>query len=431
MYCSTVLSRKNTSDFRLQILLSLFATVFAIIATIFRGVEHIGISDGHNYVDQAVQMLNGLNYMYQNPDLFQHGLGFSWSISLSFLISQSNSLLLFKLFLAVGHGLSSLLLAKIGSHLGLRRKYWVATTLLFILDPFILLAATDIQTESITTLIVIFWGYLYILPKEMNKNRNLMVFLFVLSGSYSTLMRPNSILPFLMVAAILLFKWGKEGLHKFVLVSSISIFLGIIGLFEIFITKMYRGFVFLSPVGGGNAEFMCKPDFIPQYLGYASSKQNSQINSLINTSQSSNLLLQNPGLSISQINSELTSAGIATCLNNPIQSLWVITLKVFALWRPFTVYGAYGSSILILTLAFWLPLTVSAIWYLQKKGHPKIAADLRIFFIVMSAGFAISLLLTPTQIRHRVAFAEPFYWLFAIFFVQSLRRPKTKDLSHV
>jgi hypothetical protein len=40
-------------------------------------------------------------------------------------------------------------------------------------------------------------------------------------------------------------------------------------------------------------------------------------------------------------------------------------------------------------------------------------------------GFTISLLMTPTQIRHRVAFAEPFYWIFFIVFMSEFLNGKT------
>lgn len=394
------------------------AASLAFLLTLFRGVENLGISDAHDYVDQARGMLKGASYMFANPNSFQHGLGFSWTIALTFLVSNSSSLLLFKALLSIGHGFSTFMVAKIGGQIGLGRRYWTLAAILFALDPFVLLTATDIQTESITTLIVLYWSYLYIRPREFSLHQKSFVMLFALSGCYSVLIRPNSILPFIFVACILYFRWYREGIGTTWIGLSISLFIGIVGIFEVFITRLYSAFVFLSPVGGVNAEFMCRSEFIPQYLGFASASQNAKINALISTSQSSELLHQHPGLSVAQINHDLWNVGISTCLNHPIESIWVIFLKTLALWRPFTVYGAYGSKVFVATFLLWVPLTLVTAWYLLNRKLTVVNIRLRNYFIVMSVGFTLSLLLTPTQIRHRVAFAEPFYWLFATYFLQ-------------
>ena len=63
----------------------------------------------------------------------------------------------------------------------------------------------------------------------------------------------------------------------------------------------------------------------------------------------------------------------------------------------------------------WVPLTIVVIKFLVTRNLSRNERLLRLFFLVLSFGYTASLLLTPTQIRHRVAFAEPFYWL--IFFI--------------
>jgi hypothetical protein len=198
----------------------------------------------------------------------------------------------------------------------------------------------------------------------------------------------------------------------------VSIYLFIIALFEIFLTKLYSGFVFLTPVGGTNAEFMCRKEFIPQYLGYASNSENKKINLLVNSSEEGSILLANPEFTVSELNRELIKIGAKKCLEDPLESAYIIVLKIFALWRPFTVYGAYGKTVFFATLTLWLPLTLFTIWYVTNSKLNSINKRLRNYFILMSFGFTLSLILTPTQIRHRVAFAEPFYWIFAIVFIQ-------------
>ena len=400
-------------------LLGVYATSLTFLFTLVRGVQHLGLSDAHDYVNEASGMLNGWSYMASNPNLFGHGFGFTFLIATTFFVTGSSSLLILKLFLAIAHGCSTFLVARIGILIGLEKKYWTTAALFFLIDPFILLAATDIQTESLTTLIVLYWCYLYLAPFKNLTQSKRNVLLFSLSGFYSVIMRPNSLLPFVFIAFAIFLKWRKEEIHTLVLAGSTLLFIFLIGVFEVFLSRLYSGFVFLSPVGGTNAEFMCRTEFIPQYLGFASSAKNAQINSIVSTSQSAEFLLQNPSLSIPQLNHELVSVGVHTCLSHPFQSVGIMILKVFALWRPFTVLGAYGLKVMIFTFLLWLPLTATTVWFLLRNNLAIAASKLKIYFILMSAGFTLSLLLTPTQIRHRVAFAEPFYWIFGLFFVQA------------
>jgi len=183
--------------------------------------------------------------------------------------------------------------------------------------------------------------------------------------------------------------------------------------YEIFISILYSGFVFLTPIGGISSAYMCRKEFIPQYLGIASKSQNDAINAWSKGGGGvSEVIIRNQGNSISNLDSELYKMGKDACLSNPIESLGVVLLKALALWRPFTVFGAYSLSVFLLSILVWVPLTIAAIRFVSRKNLMQDEKLLRNFFLVLSIGYTISLLLTPTQIRHRIAFAEPFYWLF-------------------
>ena len=199
-----------------------------------------------------------------------------------------------------------------------------------------------------------------------------------------------------------------------------------------FLSKLYAGFIFLSTAGAANAEFMCRKEFIPQYFGLISAEENNRINAVATQSTTTQELLSiNPNFTIPELNREYTKLGVSTCLEDPLGSLTVIAVKFFALWRPFTVFGAYGIELFLLSLIIWLPMTLVAIWYLISKQRNESGKAIQRYFLVMSLGFTLSLLLTATQIRHRVAFAEPFYWMFLLYFVQTVYerffKPKLKS----
>jgi hypothetical protein len=402
-------------------IIGLIAFVIALIVAISRGINDAFQNDAKGYVGEALGMLEGWTFMQENPEKFGHGFGFTGMILSTFLMSGTTSLVFLKLILALAHGASSYLVARIGQLIGLKEKFWIAASMLFTIDPFMLFAATDAQTESLTTLLILWWCYLYVSKSRAIGHHWPLVILFTLSGIFSVLMRPNSLLPFVFVAFILYRKWIQEGVKNSIFAISISLFLGSISLYQLFLTKLYSGFIFLSTAGAANAEFMCRKEFIPQYFGLISAEENKKINAVATQSTTTQELLSiNPNLTIPELNREYTKLGISTCLEDPIGSITVITVKFFALWRPFTGFGAYGIELFLFSLILWLPMTLAAIWYLISNQRNESGNAVQRYFIVMSLGFTLSLLLTATQIRHRVAFAEPFYWIFLLYFLQRL-----------
>ncbi len=397
------------------VVVSFTAFAVASVINIFQGIESLGVDDAESYVSQSYLLLSGWSKLIGSPELFSHGIGFSFIIAATFLISNSESLLLFKILLAIGHGASTFLVARIGTYIGLRKYIWICCSILFALDPFILLAATRVQTESLVTLVVLYWAYLYLSPSLNKTKTRWHLIAFPLSGIVLISVRPNVLLPFLIIAILVYWKWFYDKTSLATLGFSFAIFVSALTIFQLFITRIYQGFVFLSPVGGASAPLMCRTDFIPQYLGLISSEDNQRINKLMtDATHTSDLLLKHPNYTISEVNSSLTQLGISKCLEDPIQSLGVLVIKAIALWRPFTVFGAYGLEIFLVSLIIWVPLSIFAIKFLCSKMLSNSERKLRLFFILLSLSFTLSLLLTQTQVRHRVAFAEPFYWLFAL-----------------
>jgi hypothetical protein len=409
---------KIKSDFKLSLLLGLFAFLVAVTVDFIRGFEYVILqADGRNdYVTQANEMLQGFKYMVENPNPLGHGIGFSFLIASTFAITGSESFILLKLLLALCHGTSALLLSKLGQKIQLPRPAWIAATILYSLDPFILFAVSDVTTEAITTLAVIYWAYLYLNTDLQTKFLKLHAMIFFFSSFFLVTARPNSILPFAVMSVLLVLRWRYEGINFKTLAILFQFFLTPLIIFEYLISKIYNGFVFLSPAGGVNAEFMCSKEFVPQYIGLISQSENTRINNWwYEASKSSEILANQGSFSIPKLNSELWQIGIQKCLDDPITSLAVLALKPIALWRPYVVYGAYGPSIFLISTLVWVPLSIVTLYVLYKRTSLKQMQLLKNYFIILAVTFTISLEITPTQIRHRVAIAEPFYWLFAAF----------------
>jgi hypothetical protein len=400
--------------------IGLIAAMGAFALSLFRGIQNLGIADGQGYVDQANGILKGTSYVFNHPSAFGHNLGFSFLIALTFIISHSTSLVLLKALLAVSHGIAAYLLAQIGRGIGLGKGFWVASGVFFSLDPFVLLAATSVGTENITTLIVVYWCHLYMAPAWTRSCQLWRVLLFTFSGLFAISMRPNFLLPFFFVSILLFLKWRNEAIQISTLVLSTSLFVLFFSLYEVFLTRLNHAFVFLATYGGFGVGYACRPEFIRQYLGIASAGQNARINHWLNIENplQASIISRTPSLSPVQIDHEMMRMGISTCLQHPLQSLGILSLKFFAIWRPFTVWGSYGLKILVFSALILIPITYGTVRFLFRRKLPGLARPVKKFFIVISMGFVPSLLITTEQLRHRLAFAEPFYWIFSMACVQ-------------
>jgi len=409
--------------------LGLVGALIALVATGVRGFESTTFSDAGGILEQAHGMTRGWTFMLSHPLLQSNPLhsqfpsGFPAILAFTFLITNSTSLLLVKILLAIGHGFSTYLVARIGQQMELKRIFWVLAAIGFSFDPFILSAATDIQTESITTLVVLWWGFLYLTPATSKRQTLTRIIGFPITGFIAITVRPNIIIPFLLVAVIVFISWHRDAIRVRFLIVSTSIFVALLALFEVFLTRLYNGFVFLAPNGGLNAVLTCRTEFIGQYLGIASNQENTRVNHWYYTyleDMTTKILVKQEIVSVPALNRELYDAGISSCLADPISSIAMFVLKVFALWRPFTVVGAYGLEILLFSILLWVPMTIAAGWFMANSNLSKPNRLLRKYFAVLAFGFTLSLLPTATQIRHRIAFAEPFYWLFLAFVLSQI-----------
>ena len=407
--------------------LAISVAFFAFIVSYVRGIEKSFIPDSSGYLLQAEKFLLGWDYIFNHPQDFTHGIGFSGLITLTYVVTGTHSLLLFKVILAVCHGISAWLIYRISDIIGLRKRFSLLAAILYSIDPFVLSAAGDIQTESFTALLALYWCYVYI-----NSDNTLSRFHFILtpiSGLFSILIRPNSLLVVILVFVAIWIRIEKDSIVKNVYLFGIGISSILLIIYEVFISVLYKGFVFLSPIGGVSTAYMCRDEFLPQYFGVAGRKLNAEINQFAQGGGGiSEVISNSTNLSLSELNNVLFEIGKENCLENPIKSIAILIIKLFAIWRPFTVFGAYPLSIFVLSLAIWIPLLIAMILFLKHKSS-KVRGNFKLYFIIMSAGYTISLLLTPTQVRHRVAFAEPFLWIMMVWYIE--KKSRTSKSEHL
>lgn len=419
-----MLDKGKVSDKQIFAAVGVLGFFVALLVQSARGFEYVILQhDGRNdYVTQAQEMVLGWRFMIENPNLLGHGMGFSLLIATIFKVTSSESFLFLKLLFALLHGVSAYLVSKVACGIGMRRRYWILGAVFFLFDPFVLFAVSDVTTEPIVTFFVLYWAYLYVSDISQRSIYRFHLFAYSLSCFYSVFARPNSLLPVLAITVILFMKWKVLGIRVRGLFATTSVFLLLLTIYEILLFKLYKGFVFLTPVGGYNAEVMCSKEFVPQYIGLVSKSENSRINNWVyGITKGPEILASQPTLNVPQLNRELWQIGIAKCLENPIDSFFVLAIKPLALWRPYVVFGAYSPLVFFVSLLVWTPLLIAGIYFLTRRDLNREGKDLKIYFLVMAAALTLSLELTPTQIRHRIAFAEPFFWIFIFWAISRLK----------
>ena len=157
---------------RIELILFTVVFVFGLIANSISGINHIGDPDGYGYYERARGLSMHWRDYQSHPEFFEHGPGLIVLLALTFLVSSSTNLLLFKILLCVVHAISSILVYKIASKLV--DRFWIAVgaAVFFSLDPFITASLIEVGTESITTLAVLYWCHELILMKTHPKVYN-------------------------------------------------------------------------------------------------------------------------------------------------------------------------------------------------------------------------------------------------------------------
>jgi hypothetical protein len=406
----------------------ILAFITSFVLNLTNGFSTVRLTDAIDYIKQAEEIQYGLDYIYQNPEDFSHNLPFSFLIHVTFEIIGSNSLILFKILLIFTFSYSALLFNKILKVLELDIRFRVAMSCLFIFNPFLLVSTIDVQTECFVTLIVLQWLLLYLRVKEAESIKNGIVYGIFILGLFAIILRPNMFLVFLVVLVIF-YKgnsWNK--LKQSASLISISVFTLIFTAYELFLTKLNGGFVFLANYGGIGAAYTCNSEFVPQYLGFASENRNNQINDWFNSV--SNTDAQNQFFSLSEINSKMYGTGISKCLEDPMKSFFVLIAKTYSIWRPHTVVGAYGISVALISFLLWAPCLYFTYSFLKRKQKSVLEKRLSTYFIAISLSFMPSLLITINQVRHRVSFAEPFFLIFLGIGISKLMKLSKKNVSN-
>jgi hypothetical protein len=196
------------------------------------------------------------------------------------------------------------------------------------------------------------------------------------------------------------------------------------------LSLLYNEFVFFGVQGGVNAVTMCRYEFIPQITGMASSSTNASINQWnLDFIDEINKQVASGGLlSPSESSNVLTQYGLDFCLNHPLESIAILILKLIFFWRPSVVFGAYSPEVFWVSILFMLPTVIGGLIYIYKqfRSVPKANRAFKLILILLAIGDA-SILITPLQIRHRVAMFD----VVLILFAARLFQQKYDDIMHL
>jgi hypothetical protein len=400
----------------------IIGTFLPILLSVRVGIEAWKFPDAGLMIEQAKAINQGSTFMIANADQVKFPFGFPLIIALGFKIFETDSIVFAKVFLLTFHLGTLLIIYRILKTLQIHPKIQFLIILGYAFDPFVLSQTIDLQSEPITAFFVSWWFLLAIIELDSRIKKVIIPMTFYFSGFLAIITRPNLILPFFGIAIFLTLKWKQDHVSRNSLTIGISSFTFILSLYHIFLYKIFRAFVILAPNGPINFALGCRKEFVPQYLGIATKSQNIEINKWY-TAYLQDLIsgVGKNGLSFDyQKTSEaFTKAGISNCTENPLDTIWVLLLKLVGIWRPFTVFGAYDLKIFLFSIIFWIPLTFVTVQFLLKKSSDKNLQNIRLFLFIFWGLFTISMLPSSTQIRHRIPVAEQFYWIILAIYLNN------------
>lgn len=399
----------------------IFGAVIPVVALIKSGANSLKFPDAPLFIQQGYAISQGLEFMRQNPNDLQYPFGLPSIISIGYKLSEQNAIAISRITLVILHFLTVITIFLILNSLRINRKIQFVAVLGFSLDPFVLKQTLDLQSEPITTLLVSLMCLMFITRLETPTKQKSIPFLYFFVVFLAIVTRPNLLIPILGLSMLIIYKWKQDKVTNLIIITATSTFLFYLISFQAFLFSIFGRFVPISGNSGQNFALACRSEFLPQYLGYADYGTNQSINAwyfqYLNEIREGFLTL-NPLASIFDINEQYQNIGMQNCIENPTRTAWLFLVKSISLWRPSTVFGAYGISVFLFSILLWVPLTLMVIKFLSGKETVSTSVySFRIFLIVFWGLFTISLIPSATQIRHRIAVAEQFYWIILAIYL--------------
>jgi hypothetical protein len=400
--------------------------IIPAVAFLKSGINSWGFPDAPLFIEQGYAISQGMQYMRSNPSELQYPFGLPAIISIGYRISEENAVAVSRIILLLFHFLTVLVVFLILNNLKINKKIQYVAIIGFSLDPFVLKQALDLQTEPMTALFISILCLIFLIKLDSPVKYRCIPFFYFFLAFLMIVTRPNLIVPIFGISSILIYRWRRDDVPSRIIMSASASFLFYLAAFHVFLSSVFKQFVPISGNSGQNLALACRSEFLPQYLGYADSQENQLINAwyfgyLNNIKELFTNL--NPLASAIDLNREYQRVGIQNCLDNPIETMILFLIKSISLWRPSTVFGAYGIEVFVASVIFWVPLTILVLRFLFSRDLTPAQSSFRLFLIVFWGLFTISLIPSATQIRHRIAVAEQFYWvILAIYLNKKLVR---------
>jgi hypothetical protein len=405
-----------------------YAFFLSLVLSFFRGFNSSFSQDSKDYISGAENLQNGLIWMFNNPDQFAKPLGLPFQVLVLKIIFGSSWLVIYKIIAACLHAITAALVIKICQAIGVRRNLSFICGLLFASDPLVIFSTTDLTTETIATLTITFWSYWALMKIKNEKISKISKINFIILSSLCIATRPNYLFILLSILILLVIKNNIEVLKSIEIIS----FSAILCAFQVFVCLLYKSLILLAPGSGLGMYFFCRGNLNQQAVGLLDSERNASINSWVLqslTNQNDIFFSRNPESGFVAFNQYLSMTGLKYCLDNPSEGLVAIFLRAVGNWRPFVAFGAYGVTTFLMSLLVLGTLLVGTIIFILRVKS-KLETTFMHIFLVASAAFTLSILVTPTQIRHRISFSESLMWICCAIVINRLLSER-QERAHI
>lgn len=384
------------------------------------GVNSVDYTDTADYLAAARSLhetgtfpdIGVSTYPFFRPPLYPYFIAGLWTVF-------PGSLLVIKVVQVLMHGATCWLLYKTGYLITGNRLMSYLGAVMFAINPLFLYGAVGIQTEVMLTFLIV-WAF-YILARMARAERVLwrqavgVGVLFALGG----LCKPSALgIGFAMGVAFLFFQLFKK---KHLIVSAVivpAMFLTILP-WSFYVWHTKGEFFLINDGGGFNVWMGNHRNYIPIFDGTVKSIEESRV-------YEGGIFLEIDALkdewrrthdydhlSMKDRERLWQEKGIENMKQDPQAAAWLILLKGYVFWRPFTDAATNTYSRFLVSAATQIPVFIFAIFGIWRTGRDAKTREVVLLFFVMALSITMIHMALVSGMRYRLPYVDPILTVFA------------------
>jgi 4-amino-4-deoxy-L-arabinose transferase-like glycosyltransferase len=419
---------KRPDSLRIQILIFCGGTIISLAAIFFVGAEKVSFADAADYMSAANALLTNFTYPNGGTLPFFRPPFYPFFIALIWLVFPA-SILAIKIAQAIIFGLTCVLIYKIAFALINRRLPALLASLACMLNPFIIIQTTDIQTETVHTFLVAF--AVLLLVKILAKKEEVLfssgtvwkIFAAGIFIGFAALCRPSALpIGIALGAGVVLLKYREIKFTGSLVVFAAMICGIFLAIFPWTLANWYRTheLILINDIGGYAMWVGNVPEILPVYEGnFRDSVEFNRYADHVNVDLAFEKMNEwestvgYSNLSLKQREALWQAEAVKNARENPGLTVRLVFEKAWAFWKPYLNPSAYSAKVAVVSGVFLVALYLlslygaKVVW--QDIDGKRAIILLGILFLSATVVHALII----GMIRYRIPYVDPYLCVLA------------------